>query len=349
MFDTIINLSMPILATFAVTLVLTPVVKIIANHVGALDNPNARKVHTKITPRLGGLAIFLGFLTGFMMYAPQNTVMISILIASFVLVLTGLIDDIKPLPAKYKFSGQIIAALIITVYGGIILEHITIFDYIIDFGWFAYPLTIFFILGAINCINLIDGLDGLSAGVSTIFFGTIAVLAILIGGRIYSLDVVLALIMFGALLGFLVYNFYPASIFMGDTGSMFVGLIIAVIALLGYKNFTFTSLIIPLLLLAIPILDTLLAIIRRSIKGEGITKADKYHIHHRILALTNSHRKTVLIIYGICLLFAASSVFYTLRDGRLGLVVYGVLIVIVLWLILITTILKDKKAKTDKL
>lgn len=317
-----------VILTFIFVYFLIPFIKNIALHVGAVDIPNERKVHKKPMPRLGGLGIFLGFLLGYMLYGHASSIMNSILIGSFIIVLTGVVDDIKPLKPSTKFMGQLIAACIVVFYGKIIMQDLSAFGFYVNFGIFAYPITIFFILGCINCINLIDGLDGLAAGISSIYFLTIGIIATMQGK--FSLDCVLTFVMLGSTLGFLVHNFNPASIFMGDSGSLFLGFMISVIALLGFKNVTMTSLIIPLLILAIPILDTLFAIIRRLLKGESLSNPDKFHIHHQLLRRNLSQRATVLIIYGIDLLFAAASIIYFLKDKILGYIIYGILLLIVI-------------------
>ena len=333
--------------TFLFSLCITPVIKMIAKHVGAMDIPNERKVHKVPMPRLGGLSIFFGFLLGYMLFGEQSIVMNSILIASFVVILIGVFDDIKPLKASVKFIGQLVAACIIVFYGNIILRDVSAFGIYIDFGFFSIPFTIFFILGCINCMNLIDGLDGLAAGISSIYFATIGIIAIMQGK--FGLDFLLTFIMLGSTLGFLVHNFNPATIFMGDSGSMFLGLIISVIALLGFKNVTMTSLIIPLLLLAIPILDTIFAIIRRTLKGEKISTPDKYHIHHQLLKRNLSQRQTVLAIYVINILFAIASIVYVLKDAKLGYIIYGILLAIVLIFILTTDVVYDSSSLRDKI
>ncbi len=316
-----------------------PFIRKVAEHVGALDIPNARKVHTHPIPRLGGLGIYGGFLLGYMLFGSATAQMNSILIGSFVIVLVGVMDDIKPLKASHKFVGQLIAALIVVFYGGILLKNIDAFHIYIDFGYFAYPITIFFILGCINCINLIDGLDGLAGGISTIFFLTIGIIAACKGE--YGLAFVLSFILVGSCLGFLFHNFYPASIFMGDSGSMFLGFIIAVITLLGFKNVMMTSIIVPLLLLTIPISDTLFAIIRRKLKGESISTPDKMHIHHQLLRRHLSQRATVLIIYLATALFAGASLVYVLKDAKLGYILYGILLFCVLIFALKTDVVFD--------
>lgn len=301
-----------------------PFIKKLAAHIGAIDEPNERKVHKVPIPRLGGLGIYFGFLLGYMLFGKEDALMNSILIASFVIVLTGVIDDIKPLKASHKFLGQLVSTLIVVFYGGLLLQKIDAFGIYINFGILAYPITIFFILGCVNCINLIDGLDGLAGGIASIFFLTIGIIAACKGQ--YGLAFLLAFIMFGSCLGFLFHNFYPASIFMGDSGSMFLGFIISVITLLGFKNIMMTSIIVPLLLLTIPISDTLFAIVRRKLKGESISKPDKMHIHHQLLKRHLSQRATVIIIYIATALFASASIIYVLVDAKLGYILYGILL-----------------------
>ena len=323
-----------------------PIVKNIAVHVGALDIPDARKVHKAPMPRMGGLGIFAGFLVGYVLFGYQSIQMNSILIGSFILIITGMIDDIKPVPAKYKFLGQLVAALVIPLYGGIVLRDVSAFGLYVNFGIFSYPLTVFFIVAAINCVNLIDGLDGLAGGISAIYFLTIGIISILLGNT-NGLDTILTFIMLGSVLGFLKHNFNPASIFMGDSGSMFLGYMIAVISLLGYKNVTFTSFIVPIFLLAIPILDTSFAILRRFINHMPISMPDKNHLHHQFLKKNFSQRRTVLTIYVIDLLFATASILYVVGDFYVGLVIYFILFIIVLVLVLKTDIIFDHSKKNN--
>ena len=223
-----------------------------------------------------------------------------------------------------------------------------IFGHFFEFGIFAYPLTIIFIIAITNAINLTDGLDGLAAGSSSIYFITIAILGFIMQ-NLGGLDVILCLILFGACLGFLIFNFSPAMVFMGDTGSLFLGYIISVIALMGFKTATLTSLIIPMLLLFVPILDTLLAMGRRLLKGKSIGDADKEHLHHQLLKNTHSTRITVLIMYAINILFASVSIFYTLGDKKLSILIYGVLLVFFVFLIFKTDILfEHDRGKKDE-
>lgn len=330
--------------SFIVSLVLVPVCKKIAIHINAMDIPNKRKIHTKPMPRLGGLAIFISFLICYMIFGQMTTQMLSITIASFIIILFGIIDDINPLKARYKLIGQLIASLIIVFYGKIILDDVYIFNYYINFGRLSPYITILFIISCINAINLIDGLDGLASGISTIYFLTIAIIA-LITNRIGGLDIILSIIMLGATLGFLVFNFPPASIFMGDTGSQFLGFMISIISLLGFKNITFNSLVVPIVILAIPIFDTIFAILRRLLKGESIGTPDKEHFHHQLLKMKFKPRTTVIIIYLINLAFAAVSVFITLGDNNIAWYLYIALILLLLFIVIKTDILFEHKKK----
>lgn len=326
---------------FTFVALVIPFIKKIAVQIGAVDMPGGRHIHNKPTPKLGGLGIFWGYLLGYMIFGEPSAQMNSILIGSFIILITGIIDDIVELKPSIKFAGQLMAALVIAIYGGILLKDVSAFGIYLDFGIMSYPLTIFFILGCVNCINLIDGLDGLSGGISSIYYLTIGIIATMQGK--HGLDFVLAFVMLGSTLGFLVHNFNPAKIFAGDSGSNFMGFIIAVIALLGFKNVTMTSLIVPLLLIAIPILDTLFAIIRRTLKGESISKGDSYHIHHQLLKRNLSVRQTVLIIYVVDILFASASIIYILKDKYLGYIIYGILLALVIVFVINTNVIYDFK------
>ena len=330
---------------FLFSFLITYYIKKIAIHIGAMDIPNKRKVHTKPMPRLGGLGIFLTFLFGYMLFGVQSIQMNSILIGAFIIVTVGVIDDIRPLGATTKLLGQIIAAAVVLFYGGIMLDKITIGNLHVNFGLLAYPLTILFIVACINIINLIDGLDGLSTGTCSIFYLTIGIIAFM-KARFGGLDVSLAFIMLGASLGFLVHNFHPAKIFSGDSGSMFQGFMIATISLLGFKTITMTSFFIPILLLGIPILDTIFAIIRRTLKKEPIYQPDKEHLHHQLLKLGLSHRNTVLAIYAMNILFAFASIIYAINDKKLGIIIYIIIFILIIFMITKTSIIAEKKGKT---
>ncbi len=337
------NILLVILVTFIVSFGLTFVVKKLAVHVNALDIPNERKIHTKPTPRLGGLAIFGAFLFGYIFYGDVTAQMISILIGAIILIIVGIFDDIKPIKARYKFIFQIISAAIVVFYGQIYFNEITLLGFKWNFEPFiAYTLSILFIVAITNSINLIDGLDGLAAGVSTIYFITIGIIAFILN-RLGGLDIMLSIIMIGSTLGFLFHNFPPAKIFMGDTGSLFLGFMIAVIALLGFKVATITSLVIPIVILGIPIFDTLLAIFRRLLNKQNIGVADKEHFHHQLLKLKFSRRASILIIYAINILFSAVSIFYVLGNNQIAITIYIVLMILFLYIVLKTDILYEQK------
>lgn len=335
-----------LIVTFLASAILVPIIKKVAHHIGAIDYPDARKVHNKPMPRLGGLAIFLSFIIGYIFFAESTVQMISILIGGFIIILLGIFDDIKPIHARYKFIVQIIAACIVVFYGNIYLPSLSAFGLNLNFGSWGYPLAVLFIVAIINSINLIDGLDGLAAGTSSIYFLTISIIAFALN-RLNGLDVTLCLIMLGSTLGFLIYNFNPASIFMGDTGSTFLGFMIAVIALLGYKAATVTSLIVPILILFLPLMDTILAIFRRILRGENIGAPDKEHLHHQLLRLNKSTKKTVGIMYAIDALCAVISIFYALGDNQFAILLYIILLVVLVTLIFKTDILfaHQKKGK----
>lgn len=335
------NVFIIILTTFLTSLILTHLMIKISKNMNIMDIPNERSVHKKPTPLLGGTAIFLSFLFGFILFGNQNPLMISILIASFLILLLGIFDDIKPIKARYKFVIHILVALIVVFYGGLKLTHVDIFSLSLNFKWMSPYITILIIVGIINAVNLIDGLDGLCAGISSIYFLTIGVIALILN-KFNGLDIILSFIMLGSTLGFLVFNFPPAKIFMGDTGSTFLGLMISVIMLLGFKTVTLTSLLIPLVLLILPITDTLFAIIRRALNKKPIGQADKEHIHHQLLKHLST-RKTILVIYVDDLIFSVVSIFYAIGKKKEMIIFYILLMFILLYLVFKTNVIFKKK------
>lgn len=335
------NVFIIILTTFLTSLILTHLMIKISKNMNIMDIPNERSVHKKPTPLLGGIAIFLSFLFGFILFGNQNPLMISILIASFLILLLGIFDDIKPIKARYKFVIHILVALIVVFYGGLKLTHVDIFGLSLNFKWMSPYVTILIIVGIINAVNLIDGLDGLCAGISSIYFLTIGVIALILN-KFNGLDIILSFIMLGSTLGFLVFNYPPAKIFMGDTGSTFLGLMISVIMLLGFKTVTLTSLLIPLVLLILPITDTLFAIIRRALNKKPIGQADKEHIHHQLLKHLST-RKTILVIYVVDLIFSVVSIFYAIGKKKEMIIFYILLMFILLYLVFKTNVIFKKK------
>lgn len=290
-----------LISVFA-SLLLTPIAIKLAKKYDIVDTPNDRKVHKSSTPLLGGLAIYFSFLLGIWMVQPSHPAHLSVLIGSMIIIIVGILDDCYELSPKLKFVGQLLAAAVVIFYGDLYVHFINLpFNGILQFGWLTVPITFTWIVGVTNAINLIDGLDGLSAGVTGIAMLAMAGMAYFMED-LYVLP--MAIILIGAIIGFLPYNFYPAKIFMGDTGALFLGFMISILSLLGFKNITFITFIVPLLILGVPISDTVFAIIRRLVNRRPISQADKSHLHHRLLELGYSHRQAVLLIYCISAMFA---------------------------------------------
>ena len=339
-----------VVITFLFSALIMFLMRKVAIHINAIDMPTKkeghRHIHKKPTPKLGGLGIFLSFLMGYILFGEQSIRMNSILIGSFIIILMGIMDDLNPVKAKYRFLVHIVAAMVIVFYGGILLDNITAFGLSLNFGILSYPITILFLVACTDIIDLIDGLDGLSGGICSIFFLTIAIIGFF-QGRTGSLVMILTLIMLGATLGFLIHNFHPAKIFAGDCVT-FMGFIIGVITLLEFKGPALISFFVPITILGIPILDTLFAIIRRLLKGKPPFEADKEHLHHQLLGMNFSQVVTVLIIYAINVIFAAASIFYTLIDPIIGEIIYILIFILVMWFVLHTTIISEKNPKLTK-
>jgi UDP-GlcNAc:undecaprenyl-phosphate/decaprenyl-phosphate GlcNAc-1-phosphate transferase len=315
-------LILTLILCFLLTLGITPLVKKLAYKVGATDQPNVRKVHQKIMPRLGGLAIYIGFIAGFLILRPEDPYAGAIILGSAVILLTGMADDIFDLSPRLKLLGQLTAAFTV-VLGGVQIEFINLpFGGVLEFGMFSIPITILWIVGITNAINLIDGLDGLAAGVSTIGLATIGFMAML-KGDVFVMS--LALILIVSTLGFLYFNFHPAKIFMGDTGALFLGYMIAVLSMLGFKNVTMISLIVPLIILGVPISDTFFAIIRRIVNKSPLSAPDKSHLHHCLLRIGFTHKQTVIIIYAIAAMFSLAAIIFSMSTLWGAMIVIAVL------------------------
>lgn len=319
-----------------VALLITPGVILLAAKTGAMDTPDARKVHKKPIPRIGGIGIYAAFMVAMLsvlsfvdVTAEVKTEIIGLMVGGSLIVLVGVIDDYKNLPAKVKLVGQIIAAAVLVIAFDVRIDFITdpFGDYIYT-EWLAVPLTIFWIVGLTNTVNLIDGLDGLAAGVSTIAAVTIMLVAL---QQSIMLVAVLTAALAGAAFGFLYYNFNPARIFMGDSGSMFLGFMLAGISVIGaVKSAATIALIVPILALGLPILDTTFAIVRRYRGGVPIFKPDKGHLHHRLLDLGFTQRQAVLLMYVISALLGLSAVALTEVSNQLAIIIVCVVVVVVL-------------------
>ena len=320
-----------------VALFITPVVIGLANKTGALDKPDPRKVHKKPIPRIGGLAIFSAFVIATIAAVFFSDIEIEIqfeivglIISGTLMMLVGLIDDYKNLPAKVKLLGQIIAAAVLVIIFDVRIDFITdpFGDYIY-LEWLAIPATLFWLVGITNTVNLIDGLDGLAAGVSAI--AAITILLVALEDNILLVAVLTAALA-GAAVGFLFYNFNPACIFMGDSGALFLGFMLAGISVIGAVKCAATiALIVPILALGLPILDTTFAIIRRFRGGVPIFKPDKGHLHHRLLGLGFSQRQAVLLMYVISALLGLSAVALTEVSFKIAIIIFMIVLVAIFY------------------
>ncbi len=307
------------------SLIITPIVIKYAKKLNATDKPNHRKVHTDPVPTLGGLAIYMSFLIGLVILQPVSEYHLSIIVGASLMVGLGFLDDIFDLSAKLKFIVQIAAACIVVFWGGLQVEFINLpFGGQIEFGILSTIITIFWIVGITNAINFIDGLDGLAAGVSSIALFTITVMAVMMG-HLYVATV--ALVLFFSVLGFLRYNFFPAKIFMGDTGALFLGFMISVLALLGFKNVTIVSFIIPIFILGVPISDTLIAMVRRYINKQPMSSPDSSHLHHSLVKFGMTHKQTVLFIYALSAMFSLAAILFSMTTVWGSILIFTVALV----------------------
>lgn len=295
------------------SLVLTPLVRKVALALQVMDEPGERKIHAKPVPLWGGLAIFLSFLFTTKIYASGFEAFGAVIVGGTFITVLGLIDDRRPLSAKTKFLGQIVAALILVIMGTKIEFLTNPFGGMIYLGWWGVPLTVLWVVSITNMLNLIDGLDGLAAGVAAIAAIALFVVASVKGQVIMAM---LSAILAGSTLGFLPYNFNPAKIFMGDTGSMFLGFILATLSIEGaLKGAATIALTIPLLALGVPFFDTLFAIIRRYREGRPVYLADRGHIHHRLLDMGLSQRMAVLVVYAFSIGLGITAVLLSELDA----------------------------------
>ena len=306
--------SAALLVAALVSLISTPVVRSLAFRVGAVDIPkDARRMHDHPIPRMGGLAIFFGFILSVLIFQPLTPELRGMLLGAVVIVILGILDDISSLPALPKFFVQIGAALIAVLHGNCIefLSNPNIFssEPFWELGWLSIPITVFWIVGITNAVNLIDGLDGLACGVSTISSMTLLVIAL----SVAEPDVaVLMGALAGACIGFLPYNLNPAKIFMGDTGSTFLGFVLAVVSIQGlFKYATIISFAVPFLMLGLPIFDTCFAILRRVSRGQSPMKPDRGHIHHRLIDMGFTQKQAVAVLYIISAILGLSAVVLT--------------------------------------
>ena len=314
-----------------VAFILTPVVKVLAQKVGAVDVPkDNRRMHDHPIPRMGGLAIFLGFLISALVFVQITPQLRGMLLGAVIIVVLGIFDDIYSLRASFKFVVQIVAALIAVCSGNIIqiISNPNVFSSnpYWDLGWLAYPVTVIWIVAITNAVNLIDGLDGLANGVSAISATTVLVIA-LIGGQFQVAVVMAALV--GACVGFMPYNMNPAKMFMGDTGATFLGYILATMSIQGlFKFYAIISFAVPFLILGLPIFDTAFAFIRRIAHGQSPMHADRSHIHHRLIDMGLNQKQAVATLYVISAILGLSAVVLTTSGEGRAMLLFLVLCIV---------------------
>lgn len=308
----------------------TPLAKYTAKKIGAIDVPkDDRRVHKVPIPRLGGLAIYLATIISMLIFLKLDKSIVSIMIGGTIIVITGIFDDVKPMSAKWKLFFQILAAVVLII-GDVKIEYIGnpfAKHSIINLGVFSIPVTIFWVIGITNTLNLIDGLDGLSAGVGAIAAVSLFFVAASIDYIDTSMVMILCAIIAGSAFGFLPHNFNPAKIFMGDTGALFLGFMLSVVAMEGVmKSVATITIVVPILALGLPIFDTAFAIVRRVANKRPIGEADKGHVHHRLLDKGLSQKQAVLVLYMVSAVFGSAAVLMAgLRPGY-GVIVVGIVL-----------------------
>lgn len=330
-----------VIGTMIIAAVATPLVRFVSLKIGAVDNPNARRINKVPMPSAGGLAIFIAFTLAALWFLPSVVTHVNyhgtylhyvwpLVLASGIIVLTGFIDDVKELKPAPKMAGMLLAAALIWFFTEFRFD-----SFKIPFGgpllhfpsWLSFLLTVLWIVAITNAVNLIDGLDGLVSGVSIISLTTMGIVSYFFLNDSNIFLTLTIFILVAAIVGFLPYNYNPAIIYLGDTGALFIGFMIGVLSLQGLKNSTAVAVVTPMIILGVPITDTVVAIIRRKLSGQKIYEADKMHLHHRLLSLGLTHRGTVLVIYAISFLFSITSLLLNV-SSRIG----GVLLLIIMGL-----------------
>ncbi|MBR6414438.1 MAG: undecaprenyl/decaprenyl-phosphate alpha-N-acetylglucosaminyl 1-phosphate transferase [Oscillospiraceae bacterium] len=322
-----------VLVSAVLSFLLTLPVKRLAVRIGAMDVPkDARRMHNKPIPRMGGMAIFLGFLVSALVFTPQmDRGLFAILLGAVLIVVLGVVDDKCTLSAKTKLLVQLLAAAVIVFYGDLRIDRLTnpfgssLYSYW-DLGLWAYPITIIWILAITNAVNFIDGLDGLACGVSGISSINLMIIALLVSN---GQDAIWMAALTGACIGFLPHNFNPAKIFMGDTGSNFLGFMLAAVSIHGlFKAYTVISFLVPILLLGLPIFDICFAVIRRLAHGQSPMQADRGHFHHRLIDMGFSQRQSVSIAYVLTGILGLSAVLLTVSGAVKTMIMLSVILVL---------------------
>ncbi len=359
----------------AVTLFVTPLVVRLAHALGAVDQPAGRKLHATPMPRIGGVAVFIGFLAG-LTFAAAITGALSVVpkvgvywrglaIAAAGMFLVGLLDDLKEVSFRWKFAAQIVATAYIWSCGFKIEYLSNPLGGVIDLGWMSLPLTLLWVVGITNAVNLIDGLDGLAAGTAAIMTSAFGMVAI-INGKLGVTAACVALA--GSLLGFLWFNFNPARIFLGDSGSMFIGFVLAVTSVRGsQKGPAVVAVFVPLLVLGLPLIDTGFALLRRALRlgtdgrrspnaalyvmrnWDHLFQPDRGHIHHRLLDWGLSHRNTVLVLYGVVTVLVGTAFAFLLLKSLWFAVVLALILVSLFGAFIAMLVAREKRARSAAL
>ncbi len=313
-FDDWVRIALAAVVAFIVAYVTTPPVKRFAERVGAIDVPkDGRRVHDHPIPRMGGLAIFMGFVLSVLLFVNMSLPVLGMLLGAVIIAVMGAVDDIVSLKPLVKLAGQVLAALA-AIRCGLVFDTISNPNFFsqtafIQIGRLSAPLTLLWIVGCTNAVNLIDGLDGLAVGVSAISSLTMFVVSLYVADPLVS---ILLAALVGACLGFMPFNLNPAKIFMGDVGSQLLGFILSTVSILGlFKFHAIITFIVPVLALAVPLADTTFAFVRRIAHGQSPFKADRGHLHHRLLAMGMSQKQAVAVIYGISALLGLFAVLIT--------------------------------------
>ena len=322
-------------AAFGLCFLMTPPVKRFAELVGAVDQPNERRVNKVPIPRMGGLAIFLGFVVTVLIFVDLSTQVTGILLGAVIIAVMGAVDDIVSLNAWIKFALQIVAAGV-AIRCGVVFDAISnpnflSFETTLPIGALSVPLTLLWIVACTNAVNLIDGLDGLAVGVSAISSVTMLVVSLIVSEPTVSL---MLAALSGACLGFMPYNLNPAKIFMGDVGSQMLGYVLATVSTLGlFKFHAIITFFVPLMALALPLADTTFAFVRRISRGQSPFHADRGHLHHRLLDMGMSQKQVVALMYGISAVLGLTALLLTGKDPvlRIACLVFAFAISITVW------------------
>lgn len=314
MHASLINIIIGITAVICAALlsyVCTPLVRVLAFKIGAVDIPkDGRRMHSVPIPRIGGLAIFIGFALTILAFCPMSKFLAVALFGGLVIVVMGVLDDVFALNALLKLAVQVAVAFF-AIAEGVTIDFISLGSKMVPLGAWSVPLTLLWIVGLTNSINLIDGLDGLACGVSIISSMSLFTVMMILGD--FGSSLIIAIVI-GACIGFFPFNAHPAKIFMGDTGAQTLGYLLSLISIEGvFKTHTVFSFLIPLSIFGLPIFDTLFAIIRRLLNGKSPFSADRGHIHHRLIDLGFGQRKSTKILYSICGILGIAAVLLTLK------------------------------------